>query len=313
MCGIRMLGVDEFKNYCKLNIYNIISASANFPKYIYGAGMGGRIIAELFDEIHCDYCGFIDKNASSIKNLCNHKVFELDEIDKENAYIIVSLRAYDSEAVETILQSGILENRIYVVAAGIAYNKSDITYRGCSIGRYTYGYEALLSEYPIASSIGRYCSINASARIVNNHSLDCVTTHPFLDHPMFMEWSDYLTRKQIISKFGTHYSNNPYENSLIRCNESVVIGNDVWIGANVVILPGVTIADGAVIAAGAVVTKDVGPYEIVGGIPAKLIKKRFSDEIIEKMLAISWWKWTEDEIEKNIEFFFQPEAFVTNF
>ena len=83
----------------------------------------------------------------------------------------------------------------------------------------------------------------------------------------------------------------------------VKIGNDVWIGINAVILKGVTIGDGAVIASGAVVTKDVLPYTIVGGVPAKIIRFRFSEEIISELLRIKWWNWNTEKIKRNKNFF----------
>ena len=80
----------------------------------------------------------------------------------------------------------------------------------------------------------------------------------------------------------------------------IVIGNDVWIGFEAVILSGVTIGDGAIIGTRAVVTKDVPPYTIVGGVPAKPIRKRFSDDVISQLLKIQWWNWSENRIKKNI-------------
>ena len=80
-----------------------------------------------------------------------------------------------------------------------------------------------------------------------------------------------------------------------------IIGNDVWIGAEAMIMPGVRIADGAVVATRAVVTKNIGPYEIWGGNPAKLIKKRFSDEDIAKLLEIKWWDWKIDVIKQRLD------------
>ncbi len=80
----------------------------------------------------------------------------------------------------------------------------------------------------------------------------------------------------------------------------IVVGNDVWIGYEAVILSGVTIGDGAVIGARAVVTKDVPPYTIVGGVPAKPIKKRFSEENIKKLQSICWWDWPKEKIAENI-------------
>ena len=116
--------------------------------------------------------------------------------------------------------------------------------------------------------------------------------------------------ENLVNKYGKHIDNNQYENSAIRKNESVVIGNDVWIGADAIILPGVRIGDGAVIAAGAVVTKDVECYEVVGGNPARHIKYRFEQSTIDKLMKLQWWNWDEKKLRENIELFFQPEKFI---
>lgn len=114
-------------------------------------------------------------------------------------------------------------------------------------------------------------------------------------------------------KYGKFFDNAEYEDSPLRNNSPVLIGNDVWIGANVVILPGVKVGDGAILAAGAVITKDVEPYAVVGGVPAKTIQKRFDDEMIEMFLDIKWWDWSIEKIEGNIELFYQPNAFCKKF
>lgn len=93
----------------------------------------------------------------------------------------------------------------------------------------------------------------------------------------------------------------------------VEIGNDVWIGANVTILSGVVIGDGAVIAAGAVVNRDVEPYAVVGGVPAKRIKYRYHQEIIQALLQIKWWDWPIKKIEESVELFYDPELFCKRF
>lgn len=80
----------------------------------------------------------------------------------------------------------------------------------------------------------------------------------------------------------------------------IIIGNDVWIGFEAVILSGVTIGDGAIIGTRAVVTKDVPPYTIVGGIPAKPIRKRLSDSVISELLKLQWWNWSENWIKQNL-------------
>lgn len=91
--------------------------------------------------------------------------------------------------------------------------------------------------------------------------------------------------------------------SLPQAKGSIVIGNNVWIGDNVMILSGVKVSDGAVIGAGSIVTKDVPPYSIAVGNPARVVKKRFRDEIIEQLIHVKWWDWSEDKIQRNKAFF----------
>ncbi len=308
-----MLAAEKYRDFLNYKVLSIISKINDRKLYIYGAGIGGKIAAEVFRDRNIEFEAFVDRRFNTLTQYENHPVISLSEVSPSTAYIVISLRGYDAEAVEEIRRAGFKDDDFYVVAAGSDINREDIDYKGCRVGRYTYGYEKLLESYPMAKSIGRYCSINGTARIMNNHSLDCVTTHPFLDYPFYMDWDAYLERKKLLEKYGKHRNNSGFEDSPIRDNEPVVIGNDVWIGANVVILPGVTIGDGAVIAAGAIVTKDVPPYSIVGGNPAKEIRKRFDDETIGNLLQIKWWEWEHSFIEENIELFFQPKKLVERY
>lgn len=141
-------------------------------------------------------------------------------------------------------------------------------------------------------SIGNFCSIGSDVKVVyGNHPTDSY----FSTHPSF-----YSNKKQSGKSFVTKTSFE--ENKKANKIHSVVIENDVWIGSNVTILEGVTIKTGAIIAAGSVVNKDVSNYEIVGGVPIKKIKNRFSDNIIVELLKTDWWskdlEWFENQ--KNI-------------
>ncbi len=146
----------------------------------------------------------------------------------------------------------------------------------------------VLYHYPINNDkliIGKFCSIACGAKFMftsGNHSLKSLSTYTF---PIFFdEWE--LDSKNIC---------DAWENK-----GDIVIGNDVWIGYEAVIMSGVKIGDGAIIGTRAVVTKDVSPYTIVGGVPAKQIRKRFDDKTIEKLLSLEWWNWGEDKIKRNI-------------
>ena len=125
--------------------------------------------------------------------------------------------------------------------------------------------------------IGKFCQIACGARFIMNganHVTDGFSTFPF-------------------SAFGEEWQDIPLTPGY---KGDTVIGNDVWIGYNAIIMPGIHIGDGAIIATGSVVTKNVAPYSIVGGNPAKLIRKRFDQDTIENLLNLAWWDWTVDKI-----------------
>ena len=142
----------------------------------------------------------------------------------------------------------------------------------------------VLYHYPILREkliIGKFCSIACGTKFLfncANHSLKSLSTYTF---PLFYE--EWELEKSNIT---TAWDNKG----------DIVIGNDVWIGYEAVIMAGVHIGDGAIIAARAVVTKDVPPYTIVGGTPAKEIRKRFDAEVIQQLLMLKWWDWSTDEI-----------------
>lgn len=280
---------------------------------IWGASRGGEIAKEELEKRGGSVDRFIDRDYRVKKSFLGKRVESVEEVSPERDYVIVAIMRFVYEVEEILFEKNFTYNDYRYIYDNEDYNKEDIVYKGCRIGRYTYGYEKLLSYYPIAESIGRYCSINMTARIWNNHSLDCVTTHPMLDYRMFYPFHKQKQRSDFCMKYGKYHDNAPYENSYLRKNPPVVVGNDVWIGANAILLPGVTVGDGAVIAAGAVVADDVEPYAIVGGVPAKIIKKRFDEDTIVKFMKIKWWDWPIEKIEQNIELFYQPEMFIEKY
>lgn len=179
------------------------------------------------------------------------------------------------------------------------YLKNTITNPAIIVGEYTmyndfvndpaqFERNNVLYHYPVNHDrliIGKFCSIACGAKFLfnsANHTFSSLSTYPF---PIFYEeWG--LDRKNVAE----------------ACDNKgdIVIGNDVWIGYEAVILAGVTVGDGAVIGARAVVTKDVPPYTIVGGVPAKQIRKRFPKETISELLALKWWDWPKERIAQNI-------------
>lgn len=305
--------MQSFEEMCVTKLNRMLANVNNRNIYIWGAGKGGSILAEVLKEHHISIAGFVDRRAQELKEYLGYPVILPEKADPLRDYIIVAVMLYVNEILEELEALGYTVKDCFCVSENSIGNQEDTIYRGCRIGRYTYGYQELLEYFPIAESIGRYCSINGTAKIWNNHSLDCVTTSPILDHVRFYPWEKNDERRELVKKYGRHKENAKFDNSAIRDNRPVVIGNDVWIGAYVSILPGVRIGDGAVIAAGAVVTGEVEPYAIVGGVPAKTIRYRFDEEMIKKLLEVKWWEWSVEEVEKNIELLYDPVQFMKCF
>lgn len=152
------------------------------------------------------------------------------------------------------------------------------------------------------TKIGRFCSIASKVTTISAQH----PTHTFVStHPVFFSLlkqnGTTFVRRQKFNEFAIVDSKEKWD---------VIIGNDVWIGTDVKIMGGVTIGDGAIIAAGAVVTKDVESYSIVGGIPAKLIRKRFTDEQIEYLLNYRWWDKSIEWIKEHADIYDDIEKFI---
>ena len=193
------------------------------------------------------------------------------------------------------------ENQIYPRTGDreTVYLKTVVTDPNITVGDYTmyndfvndprlFERNNVLYHYPVNRDrlvIGKFCSIACGARFLftsANHNLRSLSTYPF---PLFFEeWG--LDKADVTDAWDNR--------------GDIVVGNDVWIGYETVVLSGVTIGDGAIIGTRAVVTKDVPPYTIIGGVPARPIRKRFDDRTIAALLALRWWDWPRERIARNI-------------
>jgi virginiamycin A acetyltransferase len=184
------------------------------------------------------------------------------------------------------------EKKENVILSGFSHGIQNVTFEGknavpdrCNFsGKINIGYSTTLGYNNFFGgeiTIGKYCQIGADVAIHTSN------------HPIHF--------------LSTYINKNLFDGELSKLKETkkVLIGNDVWIGHNVIIVGNVTIGNGAILAAGSVITKDVAPYSIVGGVPAKAIKKRFSDSIIQEIENLQWWNLSTDELEKIKPLFFK--------
>lgn len=180
------------------------------------------------------------------------------------------------------------------------YLKNVITTPNIEVGDYTmyndffndprkFDQNNVLYHYPVNNDkliIGKFCSIACGAKFLfnsANHSMASLSTYPF---PLFFE--EWGLDKRNVTKSWDNKGN-------------IIIGNDVWIGFEALILADVSIGDGAIIGSRAVVTKDVPPYTIAAGVPARPIRKRFDDDTISNLIKIKWWNWPDEIITENIQ------------
>lgn len=285
---------------------------------IWGSGINGVRYAQILTGV----IGFVDNNVreAEVREVLGLPVFSPEEIqtlefdciviscgwDYENIYNQIKMigfadkiKQYD-ELVETkelqISQGEEIDGVDFygcqiigkgpVVELPVRFNQ--VTFNSCAfVGGYTYIQKNSVLRY--VTRIGRFCSIAANVVLYNeNHRVEAVSTSAMfegyikslshfykdIDIDAWMEWTKRLNKKKRNKK------------------NTLIVGNDVWIGNGAKVLQGVTIGDGAVVGAGAVVTKDVPPYAVVGGVPAKIIKYRFSDEIIARLLELKWWEYS---------------------
>ena len=239
----------------------------------------------------------------------------LKKIIKKNKMLVKMLIKIKRSKIFTRLEQ--CKNRFIlskknVVIASDAYIDSDTVFEGNNLVRNkscilqsVIGKGSYLTSscYFFKTKVGRYCSIALGVKIVaGRHPLS-----PFVStSPVF--YSRSLSEASI--SFGYNQNVQEYKYADRDNQYLVVIGNDVWLGTDVLIMEGVTVGDGAIVGAGAVVTKNVEPYSIVGGCPAKVIKMRFEEDEIKFLLNFKWWDKDENWLKQNCHLFYDIKKFI---
>ncbi|STA98783.1 CatB-related O-acetyltransferase [Clostridium baratii] len=198
--------------------------------------------------------------------------------------VSLPLRIFTKVSIFAIIQDSNID-KTSAISSGSKFYRS-------SIDKYSY---IGRNNFIIDTEIGKFCCIAPGCNIGGTgHPINWVSTSS-----VFHKWDNILKK---------NFSRHEY-----NIFSKTRIGNDVWIATNAMIKAGVKISDGAVIGMGAVITKDVGPYEVWVGNPAICIKKRFDDDIIEKLLRIKWWDYNDNELEEKSKYFNDINSFIENF
>ena len=249
-------------------------------------------------------------------NLCkyNSKIKDISILDTLNPDEYVVLLASTNIEIYDNLKSAVLSYfpKESVAELPAMINKKENMQKKkytTEIGKYSYG--QLCCDHICIKSIGAFCSIAKGVRVVPNHPMEYITTHPLLYagrnyEAMKEDYTDYKER--------CFYFPGVQPRDVKKVNKRITIGNDVWLGENVVITNGANIGNGVIAGAGAVITRDVPDYAVVVGVPARIIRYRYTPEQIEKLNKIAWWDWPDEVIrERYDDFYLDIEAFLEKY
>lgn len=291
-------------------IYNKL-IKENKKLIIYGTGLAAsEFLTDMRISIDNIYC-FMETNPkkSNYNGFPLYSIKEIKKIDMSGKFIIVA-SAYYPAIIKELERYGLVEKEDFIHSGAYTEFIKDVNQNriinGKKIGRYSYGVMKHINNQYL-KEIGSFCTINRDAKIGPiNHPLSWISTNPIIYRTIEEASGDeFIT--------GILDLQNGIDTFEVNEEQPIIIKNDVWIGTNTLILPGVKIGNGAIIAGGAVVTKDVPDYAVVGGVPAKVIKYRFSEKEIEMLLKIQWWNWPIDKIKDNVELFRDTKSFFQQY
>ncbi|RAW09975.1 antibiotic acetyltransferase [Paenibacillus taichungensis] len=277
-------------------ISNLTEVLQNKNVIIFGAGNVGKEVSTVLRLFNKDHF-FVDNNSAlwgtRHLDIPIENPSRISEFNRGEFIVLVACTySYD---ITYQLEDILLQHEVdfYLIYAGPGY-RYPTKINGVEIGKHSYGFFKHCKPGTLLSRVGAFCSINETAEIgFINHPTKFITTHPFVYE----------------SRYGLIEDEDTQRLSEISKNKQIEIGNDVWIGAGVLILPSVKIGNGVIVGGGAVVTKDIPDYAVVVGVPAKIIKYRFSESEIKILNKIEWWNWSDKKIKQNGKYFLNNEEF----
>jgi len=261
---------------------------------IFPYGDVGLQVKQILNECYnINECYIIDNNLCKYNEKIK-KISFLNTLDCSNYVIILATtneRSY-CELKKKLLVYFKENNIAELPSMKKLWNESQLL-KKC--GKYSYG---PLCNHRLVESIGSFCSFALGTDVVENHPIQYISTHPFMYHSV--KSNDNNCENEVWRFSGI------IPKGKVGKYRKITIGNDVWLGKNVIITNGSNIGNGVIAGAGAVITKDVPDYAVVCGVPAKIIRYRYTPDQIESLNKIAWWDWTDDEIRERYDDFFLP-------
>lgn len=297
-----------FTDYQKIR--NAIEQALNLRKsnfIIYPYGEYGALTKQILNDSFgiketCIIDNHLSKFNGSIKSLSN---FQKDE--REYTVLFTCANPDVQEEVLQNLKQYFDKREIVEIFKRGEVKQNTAVQTKC--GKYSYG---PLCNHRFVESVGAFCSFAGGSDVTENHPVDYISTHPFLYAGK--EANSVFPNKYEEYQKSAWYFPNVKPRAHVKKLSRIKIGNDVWLGRNVIITNGSNIGNGVVAGAGAVITKDVPDYAVVLGVPARIVRYRYTVEQIEKLNKIAWWDWPDEVIrERYDDFYIDIDKFIDKY
>ncbi len=292
------------KRGLKTKIERLFVGGGEAPNLIiFPYGEIGQEVKELLEDVYGIEPKYILDN-----HLCkfNAKIKPLEYLKNVNCRECVLILATTRMKIYDELKTAVLW---YIDADRIIEIEGMRPISNTKCGKYSYG---VLCDHWLVESVGAFSGFANGCQVVQNHPLNYLSTHPFVYYGSEHDLVHH--RKYNECQAAAWYFPGVEPKGRAEKLHRITIGNDVWLGANVIITNGANIGNGVIAGAGAVITKDVPDYAIVAGVPARIIRYRYTPEQIEALNRIQWWNWSDEEIRERYEDFYIPiEEFIAKY
>lgn len=294
--------IDDGMNFLIACIKNVIEEKIDngytrFAIFPYGdIGMKVKKYLNLAYGIEEEY--IIDNHLCNY-NPCIKNIDVLNKVDKKGLVVIL---ATTNQKIYPELKKQITNylSECYIADIYLKFFEADLNKIRTKCGKYSYG---PLTDHPYVESVGAFSSFAVGTDVVENHAIDYITTHPMIyrnkkTNPLLDNYENYKPMEWYFAGVEPKGS--------ARNLRRIHIGNDVWLGKNVIITNSSNIGNGVIAGAGSIITKDVPDYAVVVGVPAKIIRFRYTSEEINALNKIAWWEWSDEEIRNRYNDFYLP-------